>query len=366
MPATNVRATIDQVSHTRGGPALRFFRRAPKVQKSSDQASAAIEATPEAIEEEEQLAEEAQERTEQALQRTRRSWFGQIAGLFDRGGIDDQLWEELEELLIGADVGVETTQKILDQVREGVERDRLKEPEEVRALLKEALVQLLTSPQGKGRLWTVDGADAPPPKPAVILVLGVNGTGKTTFIAKLAHAYRAEGLHTVIAAADTFRAAAIEQLQEWGERVGADVIAHKQGADPSAVVFDALAAAESRGADAVIIDTAGRLHTKLNLMEELRKLRRVIERQDASAPHEVLMVLDATIGQNALIQARAFTESIDVTSVCLTKLDGSSKGGIVFAVCDQLDIPVRFVGTGEAPDDLAPFSAEAFVGALFR
>ena len=303
------------------------------------------------------------ERTEQALQRTRRSWFGHIAGLFDRGGIDEQLWEELEELLIGADVGVATTQKVLDEVRARVEAERIKDAGDVRSALKDALVHVLTSPQQKGRLWGANGA---PPRPAVVLVLGVNGTGKTTTIAKLAHAYRAEGGTPIIAAADTFRAAAIEQLKEWGERVGADVIAHKQGADPAAVVFDALSAAESRDADVVIIDTAGRLHTKFNLMEELSKLRRVIERKDPSAPHEVLLVLDATIGQNALIQAEAFTKAVDVTSVCLTKLDGSSKGGIVFAVCDQLGIPVRLVGTGEEPDDLAPFSAESFVDALFR
>jgi fused signal recognition particle receptor len=307
-----------------------------------------------------------QERTEEALQRTRRSWFGQIAGLFDRGSVDEQLWEELEELLIGADVGVATTQKILERVRERAEAERLKEPDQVRAVLKETLVGILTSPRGSGRLWRVDGADGPPPKPAVILVLGVNGTGKTTTIAKLAHAYRAAGERTVIAAADTFRAAAIEQLKEWGERVGADVVAHKQGADPGAVVFDALAAAENRDADAVIIDTAGRLHTKMNLMEELRKIRRVIERKEPSAPHEVLLVLDATIGQNALLQAEAFAEAVEVTSACLTKLDGTSKGGIVFAICDQLGIPMRFVGTGEQPEDLAPFSAEAFVEALFR
>ena len=247
-----------------------------------------------------------------------------------------------------------------------MEQERLKDPDQVRTVLKETLTRLLESPEGTGRIWASADAGSSPPKPAVILVLGVNGTGKTTTIAKLAHAYRVEGGQVVIAAADTFRAAAIEQLKEWGGRVGADVIAHKQGADPGAVVFDALEAAESRNADAVIIDTAGRLHTKLNLMEELRKLRRVIERKEPTAPHEVLLVLDATIGQNALTQAQSFTEAVDVTAVCLTKLDGTSKGGIVFAVCDQLGIPVRFVGTGERPEDFAPFSATTFVEALFR
>lgn len=334
---------------------MRFFRKGPKVEETAGVETAV---------EEQQLVEEAEQATEQALTRTKRSWFGQIAGLFDRGGdIDDALWEELEELLIGADVGVQTTQKILNDVRERVDRERLKDAADVRTVLKDELVSLLTAPQGKGRLWESDGA--PPPKPAVILVLGVNGTGKTTLIGKLAQAYRSEGGKVVIAAGDTFRAAAIEQVKEWGERVGADVVAHKQGADPAAVVFDALEAAESRGADVVIIDTAGRLHTKFNLMEELRKLRRVIERKEPDAPHEVLLVLDATTGQNALIQAKAFTEAVDVTSICLTKLDGTSKGGIVFAVCDQLGIPVRLVGTGEGSRDLAPFSPQAFVDALF-
>jgi fused signal recognition particle receptor len=341
---------------------VRFFRRAPTPETP-------VEETGEALEPAEQLNEELEqleERTEEALARTRRSWFGHIAGLFERGGgIDETLWEELEELLIGADTGVATTQRILDEVRERVERERIKDAAQVRAVLKDTLVSILEAPEIRGRVWTPDGV-APPPRPAVILVLGVNGTGKTTTIAKLAHAYRVEGGTAVIAAADTFRAAAIEQLREWGERVGADVIAHKQGADPGAVVFDALQAADGRQADVVIIDTAGRLHTKFNLMEELRKIRRIIERKEPSAPHEVLLVLDATTGQNALIQAKAFTEAVDVTAVCLTKLDGSSKGGIVFAICDQLGIPVRFVGTGERPEDLAPFAPERFVEALFR
>ncbi len=339
---------------------MRFFRRAPKVEDG--EAAASDEPAVEA----EQLAIEDEERTEQALERTKKSWFGNISGIFSRGDVDEELWEELEELLIGADAGVATTEKILADVRERVEKERIRDAEQVEAVLKEALVDLLRSPKGTGRLWTETGSNEAPPKPAVILVLGVNGTGKTTTIAKLAHAYGAEGGTTVIAAADTFRAAAIDQLKAWGKRVGADVIAHKEGADPAAVVFDALSAAESRNADAIIIDTAGRLHTKLNLMEELSKLRRVIERKQPGAPHEVLLVLDATIGQNALLQAEAFTKAAEVTSVCLAKLDGTSKGGIVFSIADQMGIPVRLVGTGEEPEDLAPFSPEAFVEALFR
>ena len=193
----------------------------------------------------------------------------------------------------------------------------------------------------------------------------MNGTGKTTSVAKLAQAYREDGEKVVVAAADTFRAAAIEQLKSWGEVVGADVIAHKQGADPGAVVFDAMSAAESRSADVVLIDTAGRLHTKFNLMEELGKIRRVIERKVPEGPDEVMLVLDATTGQNAMVQAKAFSEVVPITALCLTKLDGTSKGGIVFAVADQLEIPVRFIGTGEKPEDLTPFDAEEFVEALF-
>lgn len=288
-----------------------------------------------------------------------------MTSVFERSEIDDALWEELEELLIGADTGVSTTHKILGEVQQRVDRERVRTAGEARELLREALVRLLSRADDRGVLWSADAErDGSPPRPAVILVVGVNGTGKTTTIAKLAHAYRADGGQVVIAAADTFRAAAIEQIKTWGERVGAAVIAHKQGADPGAVVFDALSAAESRGADVVIIDTAGRLHTKFNLMEELGKIQRVIQRKFPQAPHEVLLVLDATIGQNALAQAKAFAEVVDITGVCLTKLDGTARGGIVFAVVDQLGIPVRFVGTGEKAEDLSPFDAETFVRAL--
>jgi fused signal recognition particle receptor len=306
----------------------------------------------------------AEQKTEEALERTRRSWFGRVTRLFDRPSFDEELWLELEELLIGADTGVATTEKVLDRLRERVASERLREPAAVRAALCEELVATLGTGEPRGRLWPTGDVEAPP-RPAIILVVGVNGTGKTTTIAKLAHAYRAGGGRVVVAAADTFRPAAIDQMRLWGEQVGAEVVAHRTGADPGAVVFDALAAAQSRGAEAVIIDTAGRLHTKTNLMEELRKIRRVIERHDPTGPHEVLLVLDATTGQNALTQAQAFSEAVEVTSICLTKLDGTSKGGIVFAICDQLGLPVRFVGTGEQAEDLSPFSPEDFVAALF-
>ena len=246
-----------------------------------------------------------------------------------------------------------------------VDRERVKDPERVRELLQNELVSVLEGGAEKGRVW---GEEEPPPpgRPVVLLIVGVNGTGKTTSVAKLAQAYREDGQKVVIAAADTFRAAAIEQLKSWGDVVGADVVAHKQGADPGAVVFDAMSAAESRSADVVLIDTAGRLHTKFNLMEELGKIRRVIERKVPEGPDEVMLVLDATTGQNALVQAKAFAEVVPITALCLTKLDGTSKGGIVFAVADQLQIPVRFIGTGEKPEDLTPFDAEEFVGALFQ
>jgi fused signal recognition particle receptor len=309
-------------------------------------------------------APKVEEKTEVALTRTKRSWFGRIAGILERGEIDEEMWLELEEVLLGADVGVKTSEKVLDRVRERVEQDHVRDMQIVRGILKDELMTILESVPLKGALWGDEVEE--PPRPGVILVVGVNGTGKTTSIAKLAHLYREEGEQVVVAAGDTFRAAAIDQLKTWAERVGAQIVAHREGSDPGAVAFDAIGAAQSRNAAVAIIDTAGRLHTKFNLMEELRKVRRVIERRDPTAPHEVLLVLDATTGQNALIQAKAFSEAVDVTAIALTKLDGTSKGGIVFAICDELGLPVRFVGTGEGEDDLSPFDAEAFVDALFE
>jgi fused signal recognition particle receptor len=261
-------------------------------------------------------------------------------------------------------VGLRTSEKILDAVRQRVEKEHIRDAADVRDLLKQELIAILDAVPLKGALWGEDVTDVP--RPGVILVVGVNGTGKTTSIGKLAHLYVKEGESVVLAAGDTFRAAAIEQLTGWADRTGAQIVAHKEGSDPGAVAFDAISAAQSRGAAAAIIDTAGRLHTKFNLMEELRKVRRVIERRDPTAPHEVLLVLDATTGQNALVQAKAFAEAVDVTAIALTKLDGTSKGGIVFAICDELGLPVRFVGTGEGEDDLNPFDARAFVDALFE
>ena len=332
--------------------------------EASEHAEAAVEAEAEA---------EAPKSVEHAVERTRRTWFSRIGGMFRRG-LDDELWDELEETLIAADTGVETTVKVLEILRERVEDEGIRDPERAQEVLREELVSVLSVDYHLGKLWgpsathpeaprTISGDGGP--KPGIVLVVGVNGTGKTTGIAKMAHAYRQEGRKVILAAGDTFRAAAIDQLKQWGEIVGADVIAHKEGSDPGAVVFDALNAAESRGADVVMIDTAGRLHTKANLMEELRKINRIIQRKDETAPHEVLLVLDATSGQNALHQAKYFTETVGVTGILLAKLDGTAKGGVIFAVCDQLRLPVRFVGTGEKAGDLASFEPKRFVDALF-
>lgn len=300
----------------------------------------------------------------QAVEKTRRTFFSRIGGIFRRG-LSDEVWDELEETLISADAGVETALKILEDVKGRVQRERISDPAEALAALKDELITILKVDTGRGRIFQSNGASEPLLKPAVILVVGVNGTGKTTSIGKLAHAYRQQGKKLVLAAADTFRAAAIEQLKHWGERADVDVVAHQQGADPGAVVFDAMIAAEKRDADVLIIDTAGRLHTKANLMEELRKVNRIIQRKDPDAPHEVLLVLDATTGQNAMPQAKYFTEAVGVTGVILAKLDGTAKGGVIFSVCHQLGVPVRFVGTGEKPQDLARFDPKEFVDALF-
>src|SRR4051794_14639048 len=315
----------------------------------------------------EEQVQEQQQKVEEGLTRTRRGFFGQIASLFEVDEITDDIWEDLEVLLLQADVGVDTTVAVLDRLRERVRIDRLKKPAVVYEALQDELVAVLSKPerdlvkQNKAAVAEEDVEAGP----YVILVVGVNGVGKTTTIAKLAKFYRDQGKSVVIGAGDTFRAAAIDQLQIWGERVGAPVIRHQPGADPGAVVFDAVEAARSRGTDVLIIDTAGRLHTKTNLMEELRKVKRIISKQLPGAPHEILMILDATTGQNGLEQAKVFTEVADVTDVAVAKLDGTAKGGIVFAIARELNLPIRYVGTGEKLTDLAEFDARQFVGALF-
>ena len=302
-------------------------------------------------------------KTQLGVKKSKETWFGKIATIFNRSSFGDEVWDELEELLVSADVGVETTGKLLSKVKQRVKTDRLSEPSQVRETLKEEMVSLLSTPSPKSSASC--SSERRDESPRVILVVGVNGSGKTTSIAKLAYGFTAQGKRVILAAADTFRAAAIEQLQHWGGRVGAEVIAHQPGGDPGAVAFDAVQAGHSRHAQAVIIDTAGRLHTKFNLMEELKKIERVVAKQDASAPHQVLLVMDATTGQNGLAQAKYFTEAVDVTDVFLAKLDGTARGGIVFAICDQLNIPISYIGTGEKLEDIAPFDAEVFVNAIF-
>jgi len=275
--------------------------------------------------------------------------------LFDRAAIDEAVWDELEELLISADVGVDTTAKLVDRVRQRAKEEKIIQSSAVRNILKTEMVNILD-------IDLQETSNLSPPR--VVLMVGVNGGGKTTSTAKLACSSKSEGRQVILAAADTFRAAAIDQIRQLGKRVGVEVIAHQPGADPGAVVYDALQAARSRQIDEVIIDTAGRLHTKFNLMEELKKIRRVAAKIDTAAPHEVILVLDATTGQNGLIQARHFTEAVGVTGIFLAKLDGTAKGGIVLAICDELKIPVRFIGVGEGLEDTARFDAESFVEAL--
>ncbi|MEW5961412.1 MAG: signal recognition particle-docking protein FtsY [Chloroflexota bacterium] len=293
-----------------------------------------------------------------SLARTRNSFFGQITSLFGGSAIDDDLWDDLEALLIQADVGVATTTGLIEQVRQRVRREGATRPLQAQAILKDEMRKLLAgfSPPeiDKKRILTV------------VLVVGVNGSGKTTTIAKLAAHYQKQGHKIILAAADTFRAAAIDQLKIWGERVDCPVIAHQPGADPGAVVFDAIKSSLARKADMVIIDTAGRLHTKYNLMKELEKLREIARKQVHAAPHEILLVLDATTGQNALSQALHFKNSVKITGVALTKLDSTAKGGMVFAISKELGVPVRYVGTGEGLTDLMPFDAGAFVDGLFE
>jgi fused signal recognition particle receptor len=292
---------------------------------------------------------------QKVLKRTHDTWFGRAMSLFDRPSVDEKVWDELEELLISADVGVTTTSKLIDYVKERASLEKL-DGSHVRSLLKEEMVKVLSVPSHE--------PSSPEAPPKVVLVVGVNGSGKTTSIAKLAYKYKKEGKHVLFAAADTFRAAAIDQLKKQGERVGVDIIAHRPGADPGAVVYDALQAAKSRGADILIIDTAGRLHTKFNLMEELKKVHRVTAKLDATAPHEVILVLDATTGQNGLTQARYFTEAVGVTGVFIAKLDGTAKGGIALAICDELKLPIQLIGIGEGLEDMVAFNAAEFVEAL--
>lgn len=269
--------------------------------------------------------------------------------------VDEDLLEELEEVLICSDMGAECAEKVIDELRDAVRDGRLKEPDDVKAALKKILRGMI----GEGEELRLDT------KPSVILVIGVNGVGKTTSIGKIANSLKNQGKSVLVAAADTFRAAAIDQLEVWCDRAGVELIRQNEGSDPAAVVFDAAAAAKKRGADVLIIDTAGRLHNKKNLMNELAKIDRVISRELPDSSRETLLVLDSTTGQNALVQAREFKESAEITGLVLTKLDGTAKGGAVFGIREMLDIPVKYIGVGEQIDDMQPFDADMFVEALF-
>ncbi len=295
-------------------------------------------------------------RMRDSLSKSRRAMTQQLSAvMFDPADAD--VWERLEEALIGADCGVAATVEVIERLESEAEAGGLRSPEELAERLAAIVAELMT-PSGDARIDVSH-------RPAVVLMTGVNGTGKTTSIGKIAHHLREAGLSCVIGAADTFRAAAGEQLEVWAQRSGADFVSSQSGADPAAVAFDSVAAAQSRGRDVAIIDTAGRLHTQDHLMEELRKIHRVIGQREPGAPHEVLLTIDATTGQNGLQQARLFAQAVDVTGIVLTKLDGTAKGGIALAIAHELAIPVKLVGIGESLDDLRPFDPEAFARALF-
>ncbi len=290
----------------------------------------------------------------ESLRKTRNTVFSQIATILGSGDITEETWEDIEAILLQGDVGVETTLALVERLRARVTEEGLYRSADLQQALREEILALLPEPEPLNLDWPL----------AVVLVIGVNGSGKTTSIAKLAARWQRAGKRVVLAAADTFRAAAIDQLKVWGERIGATVIAGAEGGDPSAVTYDAIQYAQSRKADILIVDTAGRLHTQHNLMAEMKKIRHVIAKRVAWAPHETFLVLDAATGQNGLMQAHSFLKAVKISGIILAKLDGSAKGGMVLAIGHQLGLPVRFVGTGEQLDDFAPFDREAFVNGL--
>lgn len=298
------------------------------------------------------------EKLKAGLAKTKNAFVGKINNLFRAfAKVDEELLEELEEILISADIGVEVTEQIIDDLREKIKDDHITDPEETKKILFDMLKDMI----GEGESIAENDGDM-----TVILVIGVNGVGKTTSIAKIANVMKKRGKKVVLAAADTFRAAAIDQIGVWADRIGVDLIKQTEGSDPAAVVFDAAAAAKKREADVLIVDTAGRLHNKKNLMAELAKINRVIDRELPDAVRETLLVLDATTGQNALIQAKEFKNAAEITGLVLTKLDGTAKGGIVISIKHELGIPVKFIGVGEKVDDLEVFNADEFISALFE
>ncbi|MDA9820497.1 signal recognition particle-docking protein FtsY [Salibacteraceae bacterium] len=309
------------------------------------------------------FSKEKKERLDQGLEKSRQSVFSKISrALVGKSKVDDEVLDELEEILITSDVGVDTTLRIIERIEQRVSKDKYTSTSELNKVLREEIVALLEESN------TEDGGFNIPdsPDPYVIMVVGVNGVGKTTTIGKLAHQFKQAGKSVVLGASDTFRAAAVDQLKIWSERVGVPIVTQGMGADPASVAFDTLASSKAKGTDVVIIDTAGRLHNKVNLMNELEKIRNVMQKVIPNAPHEVLLVLDASTGQNAMEQAKQFTKVTEVTAMALTKLDGTAKGGVVIGISDQLKIPVKYIGVGEQINDLQAFNRSEFVDSLFK
>ena len=301
--------------------------------------------------------EAGREALDKGLEKSRSGLFGRLArAISGKSTVDDDVLDHLEEVLVSSDVGVETTLRIIERIQERVKRDKYVGTNELNGLLQQEVAALMKDPE------PID----PGAKPYVIMVVGVNGVGKTTTIGKLAHAFKQEGRHVVLGAADTFRAAAVDQLRIWSDRVGVPLVQQGMNADPAAVAFDTVQHAKAQGADVVIIDTAGRLHNKVGLMNELTKIRNVMRKVIPDAPHEVLLVLDASTGQNAIEQARQFTKATDVTALALTKIDGTAKGGVAIGISDQFSIPIKYLGVGEGMDHLQVFDKHAFVAALFK
>jgi fused signal recognition particle receptor len=311
------------------------------------------------------FSKEKKETLDKGLEKTKESFFGKLSrAIVGKTTIDEDVLDELEDILVSSDVGVETTVKIIKRIEERVARDKYTGAEELDGILRDEIAALLT--ENKSVDFTDSFETEHLPKPYVIMVVGVNGVGKTTTIGKLAHQFHQRGHKVVLGAADTFRAAAVEQLKLWGKRVDVPVIDHGMNTDPSAVAYDALRKGMETGADVIIIDTAGRLHTKVNLMNELSKIKRVMQKIIPDAPHEVLLVLDGSTGQNAVIQAREFTKVTDITALAITKLDGTAKGGVVIGISDEFKIPVKYIGVGEKMDDLQVFDRSEFVDSLFK
>lgn len=333
---------------------LNWFKKKDKKERSEE-----LEKEVEEVIEEREEKPSLFEKLKRGLTKTRDDFSNKIDGIIKSyQKIDEELFEDLEEVLVTADVGINTTMELIDNLRERVREEKVTDPEEVKGLLKDEIKKTMEAS-------TIDNKLNIEPSPAVMLVVGVNGVGKTTTIGKMANSFREEGKKVLIAAGDTFRAAAIEQLEEWSNRSGVEFISHSEGADPAAVIFDGIQAAKARNTDILICDTAGRLHNKSNLMQELNKIFRVVEKEYGDATKEVLLVLDATTGQNAINQAKVFKEVANITGIALTKLDGTAKGGVIIALHSELNIPVKLVGVGEGIDDLQEFIVEDFVDAIF-